>query len=165
MEQASRTVNRSRRKLQGQLKRLVWLTETQAALGWGVILFLAAIVGTVYVSQAGRIAATGRHVQQLQARIEDLKRENAHLARDIAEAQSLDRLEADARQLGFVRAGAEDIEFVIVPEYPMEPILPTPTPDPVLTNRPEAPANIREALWLMISTRFTRLVTGESSGP
>ena len=56
------------RQTREQLKRLNALTEAQAALGWGVILLLAALLGTVYVSQASRIATVGRRVQILQNR-------------------------------------------------------------------------------------------------
>ncbi len=44
-------------------KRLSWLTEAQAAVGWGIILVLVAILGTVYLNQASKTAVAGRRVQ------------------------------------------------------------------------------------------------------
>ena len=54
------TTTRQKRE---QLKRLGWLTEAQAVLGWGVILILVALVGAIYLNQASRIASVGRRVQ------------------------------------------------------------------------------------------------------
>ena len=108
------------RQTREQLKRLNALTEAQAALGWGVILVLAALLGTVYVSQASRIASVGRQVQILQNELTELKRQNNDLERDIAAAQALDRLQAEAVRLGFVEADPDDIEYIIVPDYPVE---------------------------------------------
>lgn len=151
------------RQTREQLKRLNALTEAQAALGWGVILVLAALLGTIYVSQASRIASVGRRVQILQNELIELKRENNDLERDIAAAQSLDRLQAEAIRLGFVEADPNDIEYIIVPEYPVDleendplEILPTATavPPPAET--------AREALWLYLNERFTDFIKGEA---
>jgi hypothetical protein len=140
---------------------LTWLGETQAALGWGVVLLLGAIVGTLYVSQASRIAATGRTVQLLQLDLGDVKRENALLERAIAEAQSLSRVESRAQAMGFTRAQPDDIEYIVVDAYPTGPaVTPTPAVPPVLV----APAEtIWEALWWRFGIAIRNLVEGESS--
>ena len=104
MEQANETIRHSRHKIRAQLRKLSWLGETQAALGWGVILIIGALVGTLYVSQASRIAERGRTTQRLQFDLENIKRENAELEREIAEAQSLELLAERAREQGFVRS-------------------------------------------------------------
>ena len=161
MAQAKSSRSRSRRMLRAQLKKLTWLGETQAALGWGVVLLLGAIVGTLYVSQASRIAATGRTVQLLQLDLGNLKRDNALLERAIAEAQSLERVEARAQAMGFTRAQPDDIEYIVVDAYPSGPaIAPAPAPPLVL---PDPPDTIWEALWLRFGTAIRNLVEGESS--
>lgn len=156
-------VRESRRKLRAQLKNLTWLGETQAALGWAVILVLAAVVGTLYVGQASRIAATGRSVQLMQRDLEDLRRENGVLEREIAEAQALGQLESRARSLGFVRAQPEEIEYIVVEDYPVQP---TAAPQPAVTAGPlPEPANtIWQALWFSVVDSLRNMVEGEASG-
>lgn len=112
---AEKSSGRQKRQL---AKRLGILTDAQIAMGWFVILALAALVGAVYLSQASSIAASGRKVQILQNSLSELKRENAILERTIAEAQSLERLQQEASRLGFVRAEPADLEYLVVSQYP-----------------------------------------------
>jgi len=151
------------RQTREQLKRLNALTEAQAALGWGVILVLAALLGTIYVSQASRIASVGRRVQILQNELIELKRQNNDLERDIAAAQALDRLQAEAIRLGFVEANPADIEYIIVPDYPvkLEETDPLEIP-PTVTAVPPPVETVREALWLYLSDRFSDFIRGEA---
>ena len=151
------------RQTREQLKRLHALTEAQAALGWGVILVLAALLGTIYVSQASRIASVGRRVQILQNELTELKRQNNDLERDIAAAQAIDRLQAEATRLGFVAADPTDIEYIIVPDYPaeIEETDPLEIP-PTVTAVPPPVETVREALWLYLSDRFSDFIRGEA---
>lgn len=153
----------SRRKHE-QARRLNRLTEAQAALGWGVVLFIAALIGTIYLNQTSAIATVGRRVQILQGDLEAIKRENADIERQIAETQSLDRLQSEAARLGFVEATTNDVTYLVVPNYPaatvspemvIDPPEPTPTAVPVET--------IREALWLAITGQVNSLTRGEAS--
>lgn len=150
---------RSPIRWQQQLKRLLKLSEAQVVLGWLVILVLAALLGTLYLIQASNVAETGRRVQILQLDLAATKRENAQLERSIAEAQSLERLQRAAFQMGFVPASPGDIEYIIVPDYPAQSFAtPTPTPAPKA-----APIEtIEEALWIVLQNRFTDLRRGES---
>ncbi|MEM7333372.1 MAG: hypothetical protein AAF490_14875 [Chloroflexota bacterium] len=150
------------RQSREQARRLSWLTEAQAAIGWGIILFIAALLGAIYVRQASRIATIGRRVQVKQIDLVELKRDNSTLEQGIAEAQSLDRLQSEAIRLGFVQADPEDIEYIVVPEYPPESAetavaLPTSPPqsDPL-------PETIGEALWLSVRNNMSGLVQGEA---
>lgn len=151
------------RQTREQLKRLNALTEAQAALGWGVILVLAALLGTIYVNQASRIASVGRQVQILQNELTELKRQNNDLERDIAAAQALDRLQSEANRLGFVEADPSDIEYIIVPDYPVGLIETDPLEIlPTVTAVPPPATTVREALWLYLSGRFSDFIRGEA---
>ncbi len=149
----------SARKAREHLRRLSWLTEAQAALGWGIILILAALLGVIYLSQSSRIATVGRRVQFLQERLDTLHRENSTLERKIAEAQSLTRLQQEAIRLGFAQASPDAIEYLIVENFPAStpmPITYVPTPQP--------PAEtMTEALWFAIRGSITGLIRGEAS--
>lgn len=143
-------------------RRLGLLTQAQAAAGWAVILILGALLGVIYLNQASRIAAIGRHVQRVQADLDEVKRENADLERLIAEAQTLDRLDAEARRLGFVPATPADIEYIVIPNYPTEPAVEraeTTTP----LAQPNPPASIWEAIALSIRDLGIDLTRGEAN--
>ena len=146
---------------QTELRRLLKLNEAQAALGWAVILVLFTLVATIYLIQASHLAETGRRVQVLQFELADFKRQNSFLERRIAEAQALTRLETSARQLGFVLATPDDIEYIIVPNYPAQ-------PQPLVVQPTAAPESIppldriEEALWLAVRQNITDLRRGIS---
>lgn len=156
------TPQRPTRSLRQQAKRLIWLTEAQAALGWGIIIILVALLGAVYLTQASRIAATGRRVQILQGDLTDIKRVNSTLERQIAEAQSLPLLQERARTLGYVQANPNDIEYLVVPDYPTGPP-PVATPPPEVIPTPEPILTIQEAFWYAVKDYVAGLIQGESS--
>lgn len=149
-----------RREERAQNRRWLWLNETQVAMGWFIVIGLGALLGTIYLSQASRIAATGRRMQLLQEDLSNIKRENAELERDIASAQSLERLQEGALRMGFISAQPEDIEYLVVPDYPPPPA-PQPTPQP----RPEPVESMQEALWLVVTSRLSDMVQGEANEP
>ncbi len=63
MQTVSDPISNARQRAAEALKKLPWLTEAQAALGWGIILILIALLGAIYLSQTSRIAIVGRLVQ------------------------------------------------------------------------------------------------------
>lgn len=156
----------SMRQKREKAKRLNWLTEAQAALGWGIILVLIAVLGTIYLSQASRIAVTGRRVQMMQNELETLKRDNAEVERTIAASQSLERLQQQAQEMGFVEAQPGDIEYLVIPDYPQATAVPpTLAIDPAATPEPALappPATIEEALWLAFQGSVGDLIQGEA---
>ncbi|HCB49725.1 MAG TPA: hypothetical protein DEP47_09410, partial [Chloroflexi bacterium] len=74
----------SRKSRSEKRKSLFLLTEAQAVLTWGVIMALAALVGGIYLFQTSAIARVGRQVQVLRSDLNEVKRVNADLERDIA---------------------------------------------------------------------------------
>ncbi len=148
----------SARKVRDQWRRLSRLTEAQAALGWGIILILVAVLGLIYLSQTSRIAMVGRRVQFLQEDLDVLQRNNAALERKIAEAQSLERLQREAVRLGFVPADPEAIEYIIVENYPVMPAAEK-SAETVLRAPPET---MSQALWLLLRSSMTDFMRGES---
>lgn len=143
-------------------RRLGLLTQAQAATGWAVILILGALLGVIYLNQASKIAAIGRHVQRVQADLDEVKRTNAELERQIAEAQALDRLETEAQRLGFVPAMPSDIEYIVIPNYPTEPAVERSEPTGPLV-QPEPPASMWEAIILAVRNLGIDLTRGEAN--
>lgn len=144
-------------------KRLTWLTEAQAAVGWGIILVLVAILGTVYLSQASKTAVAGRRVQIRQNELDTIKRENASVEKKIAEAQSLTDLQTQAQAMGFVQAQPENIEYLLIPDYPAETAVP-----PIISATPEVteavppPDTMEEALILAFQASVSSLIEGSA---
>lgn len=142
-------------------RRLGWLTEAQAVAGWGVILILAALLGAIYLNQASRIAAIGRRVQIQQSELDELKRVNGELERQIAEAQSLERLQQEAARLGFQPAQTDEIEYIVIPGYPLEETAP---PPPAATaEAPVIPETMWEAVWLTLRNSGKALIQGSAN--
>ncbi|HSM57055.1 MAG TPA: hypothetical protein VK879_12960 [Candidatus Sulfomarinibacteraceae bacterium] len=150
----------SRREKRQKAKRLGILTDAQVALGWFVIIALVALLGAVYLSQASRIASTGRRIQSLQEELDDLKRENSEMEREIAEAQSLERLQQEALRLGFLRADPDDIEYLVVSEYPAEA---TPRPEATPSPEPNQVSTFSEAVWLALQGSLGEMVRGQAA--
>lgn len=159
-EDAANTSNRSTRQAREMARQLSWLTEAQAALGWGVILVLVALLGVIYLTQASQIAAVGRQVQVLQNELAELRRENSTLEQRIAEAQSLERLQERAIQQGFVQSQPDDIEYLIIENYPIIDLSPTPA---VSRPIPEPPQSLAEAIWLALQSRVNDLIEGSAT--
>lgn len=149
----------SRRRRTEKRKLLMWHTEAQAVLTWGVIMVLAALVGAIYLLQASRIARVGREVQTLQYQLNETKRVNSEIEREIAEAESLERLKEEALKLGFVRAMPEDVEYVVVLDVPTKaPQIQIAEAD----SRKEPFETISEALMATVRDGFGALQRGES---
>ena len=98
-------------------------------------------------------------MQSLQQRLNNTKQANIELERDIAEAQSLDRLQEDALKLGFTRANPGDVEYLVVPSYPDAPEV-VATPENTVQSVPAE--NMVEALWLAMQDSVGDLIHGES---
>lgn len=152
---------RSSRQKREQAQQFKRLTEAQAALGWGVILLLSTLLGVIYLSQASSIATIGLRVQNLQEDLDFMKRENSALERQIAEAQSLERLQQEALRLGFIQAQSDQIEYIVVPDYP---VLPE-SVEPIVTPSVSVPPaeTIGDVLWLSLRSSISNMIYGEAS--
>jgi hypothetical protein len=161
MDMSERPRPRQAREL---AKRLGWLTEAQAATGWALIILLAGLLGSIYLIQASKIATVGRTIQIQQGELEDIQLENAELERRIAEAQSLERLNAEAVRMGFVTAGPDNIQYVVIPNYPIaaaEPLAPAQPSEPDATAG-QMPQSMLEAITLALRNLSNELIQGQA---
>jgi hypothetical protein len=143
-------------------RRLGLLTQAQAAAGWGVIIILGALLGAIYLNQTSKIATIGRRVQREQAALDEVKRMNAELERQIAEAQVLERLDEEARRLGFVPATPADIDYIVIPDYPTEP-MPEHEEEAIVEEPPEPLNTLWEAVALAVRDLGIDLTRGEAN--
>ncbi len=159
-EQFQRSMSRSSRHTRELARRLSKLTEVQAAIGWGLILLIIALLGVIYLNQSSRIAAVGRRVQSLQYDLTEMQRENTDLERDIAQAQSITRIQKEAEQMGFVKAQPGSIEYLVVPNYPSAALVSVKEAQTLA--KPTSVESMKEGIWLVIEGGLSELMRGES---
>jgi hypothetical protein len=94
-----------------------WRVQTQVVAASAVFFLVLAALGGLYLATATRAATAGRDVQRLEAQKTDLLHELDQLQTDIADAQSVSRLEKRAQELGFVPAAPNQVEYLVVPGY------------------------------------------------
>jgi cell division protein FtsB len=111
-------------------RRRPWRTQRQAIALLTLSFFVAIIIGALYLAQASAVSTTGRQLEELIAQRNLLEQNNEQLRAEIAGFQSVPRLEQRARELGFVLAGREDIEYLVIVGYdPEREPLSTPVPE------------------------------------
>lgn len=160
-ERHQKSMKKSARQTREIVRRVGKLTEAQAAMGWGVVLLIVTLLGAIYLNQSSKVAAVGRHVQELEYELNQVQRENDQFEREIAEAQSLERLQKEMGRLGFVPSTANDIEYLVIPDYPE-----LTTPSLSLYAQQEKSTRpvetIRDALQIVMQDRLNDLMRGES---
>lgn len=107
----------SRRIFDQAMRQTGWRPQRQAVTVGILGVFLALIMGALYLSQVATEASRGREMRDLLARRDELERVNEELRVEIAQLQSLDRLRLRAQELGFVPAGRNDQIFIVVDGY------------------------------------------------
>jgi hypothetical protein len=103
--------------LQHALRRSGWRPQRQAIAVGTLGVFIALILGALYLSQVALEASRGQEMRRLIERRDELERTNEELRVEIAELKSLPRLQSEAQKLGFVSATSQDIEFLTVEGY------------------------------------------------
>ncbi len=103
--------------LQHALERTNWRPQNQAVALATLGLFLALIIGALYLSQVAANAITGRSLETLIVERDNLRRTNERLRAEIGELTSVPRLLARAETLGFRRADQSNIEYLVIDGY------------------------------------------------
>jgi hypothetical protein len=103
--------------LQHALRNTQWRIQRQAVALAGLGLFVAVIIGALYLAQSASLATLGRQLETLIARRNLLEQTNEQLRAEIAELRSVPRLLARAKDLGFVETDRSNIEYLAVQGY------------------------------------------------
>ncbi len=125
--------------------------------GWLLALAVLALIGTVYLAQASQAAQEGAELETLSLRLSELQRTNAQLEADIAAGQQPARLAQRAAELGYRPAKIEELEFVLVKNYP------TPAPEATAPAHSASPADSDPLAAL--SAWWTKVMGGTGGGP
>ena len=103
--------------LQHALRRRSWQVQRQAVALGALGLFVAIIIGALYLAQASSLSTLGRQLENLIAERNRLEQTNEQLRAEIAQLRSVPRLLARAQELGFVPATRDQIEYLVIDGY------------------------------------------------
>ena len=103
--------------IQHTLDRSRWRPQRQALALATLGLFVAIIMGALYLSQSASTSAIGRQLEDLIIERDNYEQQNEQLRSEIASLQSMPRLEQRAADLGFLPAANSDIEYMVVDGY------------------------------------------------
>ncbi len=106
--------------VQHALRTAPWRRQSQLVAMITLALIVAIIIGALYLAQATSTATAGRQMEELLAERERLVREGEQLRAEIAEMRSIPRLESRAREMGFVEAGRDQQQYLVVEGYQPE---------------------------------------------
>ncbi len=95
-----------------------WRKQVQTVAVLSIALLIIAVVGGFYLAVASRAGTTGRDLQRLEARKAALIQENDELRAELAGLRSVTRLADRARELGFMPAQSDQVEYLSVSNYP-----------------------------------------------
>ena len=99
-------------------QRFIWRLERKDALGILLVISIISLVGWLYLTQTQAMAALNLRVGETRAQLKAVHDENARLKVEIAEWESLPRIEERARNLGF--AATTSALDLAVPGYSVE---------------------------------------------
>ena len=77
-----------------------WSVSARTATSLLLCILLLSLVGWLYLTQASQMTTTGYRMKDVAAEIEKLERDNALVRLQIAQLETLPRIEARAKQLG-----------------------------------------------------------------
>lgn len=110
-------MTRSQNWFEHALRRTGWQPERQVVALATLGVFIALILGALYLSQVANEATTNRRLSQLLVQRDDLERVNEQLRAEVAALRAVPRLLARAEALGFTIATQDRIEWLLVPGY------------------------------------------------
>ncbi len=99
------------------LRNTTWRWRQQT-LALGVLgIFVAVIIGALYLTQAASIATLNRQLQDLISERNRLEQSNEQIRSEIAQLRTVFRLRSRALELGFVEAQRDQIEYLVIEGY------------------------------------------------
>jgi hypothetical protein len=100
-----------------QVQRRPWRTQRQATALATLSVFIAIIIGALYLAQVAALSTTGRQLEDLISIRNELQQTNEQMRVEIANLRSVPRLLARAQELGFSSAAGGSIEYMVVEGY------------------------------------------------
>ena len=110
---SSNTINWRPNKM---IRQLPWNLDSQATVGFLLILATFSLVGWLYLSQASAVTATSYRIDELRLELDQLGNQNAALSLEIAKLQAISHVERRAQDLGL--GPTTNIRYLSVSNYP-----------------------------------------------
>lgn len=101
------------------IRHLPWRLDRQSAIGILLILTIFSLVGWLYLTQASAVTTTTYRIDELRLELDQIKNQNAALSLEIAQFESLARIETRSLELG-LRPTAS-VRYLPVTNYPDTP--------------------------------------------
>jgi len=107
------------------IRQIPWQLDSKVA--WGILLGLLTftLVGWLYLSQASAVTATSYRIDELRLELDHLSNQNSALVLEIAQLESLARVQTRAKELGFQTTN--NISYLPIKNYPLETLEESPT--------------------------------------
>jgi hypothetical protein len=99
------------------IRQNAWRPQRQVIALGTLGLFVAIIIGALYLSQSASSASLGRELEVLIAERNSLEQQNEQLRAEIASLRSEPRLQGRAAEMGFVLATNDQIDWIVVNGY------------------------------------------------
>jgi hypothetical protein len=129
-------------------KQAPWRVQVQWIGLFLLGLVLIASVAGVYLSISAQAATSGRKIQSLGNRINDVNNEIAVLTTRYAVAQSTEKMRTRAEDLGFVLIDPQTAVYLEVPGYdPDASLVLAPPRTNIISERPIVQSTYRLSLW------------------
>ncbi len=115
-----------------------------------IMLGVLALLGVIYLTQSSQATMTGQRAQDLQTRLDRLKRENAQLEYEIAVLTTPSKIAERARALGLHPATTAQTVFVTVKDYPISAPKPAPATVDLTVSSPDSLTTLWNELLLRL---------------
>jgi cell division protein FtsL len=135
------------------IRRIPWSLDKKAALGLVLILITFSLVGWLYLGQASVITSSTLRIERMQQGIALVNQQNADLSLQIAELESLTRIEVRARELGYAPTDPANLRYLPVNNFP------APETEDDISRIARTP-NPRETVWQLWLDSFVAWVLG-----
>ncbi len=99
------------------IRHLPWRLDSKTALGFLLILATFSLVGWLYLTQASAVTATTYRIDELRLELDHINNQNAALVLEIAQFESLSRVERRALELGL--RPTQNVRYLPVSSYPV----------------------------------------------
>jgi len=104
-------------KPENVIRQLPWRVTSKSALGLVLIFTILSLVGWLYLTQASAVTTTSYQIDEQRLELEHVKNQNAALILEIAQLQTLARIEKRALELGY--QPATEVKYLTVENYPL----------------------------------------------
>ena len=128
-----------------------WRKQMQYLVPFLLVLVFAALVAGLYLRINAEAATVGSEIQEMQANIAKLQRENAGLQAYLGQLLSADQMQSRASDLGFEPIQMDQATYLLVPGYTgRQPAVLAPSYQRAVISAPVRPAEFTEPLfpWL-----------------